>query len=170
MSTVVGVHRSAGHTFSKTTEPSVLLVAGQGIDGDVHAGATVKHRSRDGVSPNLRQVHLMTAELLAELDVPPGELGENVTTAGVDLLALPRGTRLRLGPEAVVEVTGLRNPCKQIDRYRPGLLKKVLLRDSSGAVVRRAGVMSVVVTGGPVRAGDAIVVELPEQREPLEVV
>jgi len=173
MSTVVGVHRSAGHTFSKQTQPSVMLVAGLGVEGDAHAGPTVKHRSRvarDPSTPNLRQVHLMAAELLAELDVVPGALGENVTTTGLDLIGLSVGTRLRLGPEAVVELTGLRNPCTQIDAYRPGLLKQVVGRDASGAVVRRAGVMSVVVTGGTVSTGDPIVVEAPAIHVPLEVV
>jgi MOSC domain-containing protein YiiM len=170
VSRVVGVHRSTAHTFSKASEPSVVLLAGLGVEGDAHAGTTVQHRSRDGVSPNLRQVHLMADELLDELDVPPGALGENVTTHGLDLISLPVGTRLRLGPDAVVELTGLRNPCRQIDAYRPGLLKQVVGHDETGALVRRAGVMSVVVTGGTVRAGDAIVVDLPVHHVPLEVV
>ncbi|MGR7023447.1 MOSC domain-containing protein [Geodermatophilus sp. URMC 62] len=145
------------------------LVEGLGVAGDAHAGATVQHRSRvaaDPTRPNLRQVHLIGAELLAELAglglaVGPGGLDENVLTTGVDLLALPRGTVLRLGDDAAVEVTGLRNPCAQIDRFRPGVLRAVVGRDAGGAVVRRAGVMAVVLRSGEVRAGDAVRVELP---------
>ncbi|HEX2204708.1 MAG TPA: MOSC domain-containing protein [Longimicrobium sp.] len=142
-------------------------------------GATVKHRSRvarDPTQPNLRQVHLIHAELHDELraagfEVAAGELGENVTTRGVDLLSLPVGSRLRLGGEAVVEVTGLRNPCAQIDRFQPGLLAAVLDRDAEGRLVRKAGVMAVVLAGGEVKAGDAVRVELPpEPHRPLEVV
>lgn len=170
---VVGVHRSPVHGFSKQTVPSVVLVAGHGVEGDAHAGATVKHRSRvakDPSQPNLRQVHLIPAELLASLDVPPGALGENVTTSGIDLFALSRGTLLRLGPDAVLEVTGLRNPCVQIDAYRHGLLKQVLGRAEDGSVVRRAGIMSVVLTGGVVHAGDPVVVEAPAVHVPLDKV
>jgi MOSC domain-containing protein YiiM len=167
------VHRCAVHGFSKAAEPFVVLLPGLGVEGDAHAGTTVQHRSRVAVDPsrpNLRQVHLMAGELLDELAVPPGALGENVTTSGLDLVHLPVGTRLRLGAEALVELTGLRNPCRQIDDYRPGLLKQVVGRDASGALVRRAGVMSVVLVGGTVRPGDPIEVELPVHHVPLEVV
>ena len=152
---------------------------GLGVADDAHQGVTVQHLSRvarDPTQPNLRQVHLIHAELHEELaaagfDVHPGELGENVTTRGVPLLELPAGTRLRLGASAVVEITGLRNPCVQIDRFRPGLLGEVVGRDDSGAVWRKTGIMSVVVKGGEVRPGDAIDVELPpEPHRPLEVV
>lgn len=173
MSAVRGVHRSPVHGFSKVSEASVVLLPGLGVEGDAHAGPTVKHRSRvaaDPTRPNLRQVHLMAGELLEELAVPPGALGENVTTTGLDLVHLPVGTRLRLGPDAVVELTGLRNPCRQIDDYRPGLLKQVVGRDASGTLVRRAGVMSVVLVGGTVRPGDPVVAELPARHMPLEVV
>ena len=173
MSRVVGVHRSGEHAFSKTSYDEITLVAGLGVDGDAHAGTTVQHLSRvrrDPTQPNLRQVHLIPAEVLAPLDVPPGALGENVTTEGLDLFALSAGTRLRLGPEAVVEVTGLRNPCAQIDGYRDGLLKQVLGRDPDGGVVRRAGIMSVVLVGGVVRPGDLIEVEQPAVHVALEVV
>jgi MOSC domain-containing protein YiiM len=122
------------------------------------------------VSPNLRQVHLLHSELLSALEVPPGDLGENVTTAGIDLLSLSTGTRLRLGSDAVVELTGLRNPCKQIERYQEGLLAKVLLREEDGSVTRLMGVMAVVLRGGAVRAGDAIAVEAPSEHLPLAVV
>jgi MOSC domain-containing protein YiiM len=147
------------------------------VEGDVHAGVTVKHRSRvaqDPTQPNLRQVHFIHEELFTEVlaegfEVAPGQLGENITTRGIDLLALPAGTLLRLGGEAVVEVTGLRNPCLQIDRFQDGLLKQVVGRDEAGNIVRRAGIMSVVKAGGTVRPGDPIEVELPAgPHRPLE--
>ena len=147
----------------------IRLVAGIGVEGDAHAGERVQHRSRvrrDPSQPNLRQVHLIHAELHAELaeqgfDVGAGEMGENVTTRGVDLLALPAGTRLSLGDDAVVELTGLRNPCTQLDGLRQGLMQATLGRDEHGGLVRRAGVMAIVVAGGDVRPGDAIGIELP---------
>ena len=174
---VVAVSHDGEHRFSKAVVEDITLLAGLGVAGDAHAGVTVQHRSRvaaDPTRPNLRQVHLIHAELLAELaergfSVAPGQLGENITTTGVDLLALPRGTRLHLGAGAVVEVTGLRNPCRQIDAFAPGLLRAVLSRDADGRPVRRAGVMGVVVTGGAVRAGDGIEVHLPaEPHEALD--
>jgi MOSC domain-containing protein YiiM len=174
---VVAVCRDAEHAFGKQPLAEIRLLAGLGVEGDAHAGRTVQHRSRvrrDPTQPNLRQVHLIGAELhdeLAAFDVGPGEMGENVTTRGVDLLALPAGTRLRLGAEAVVEITGLRNPCVQLDRFRPGLMAAVLDRDEHGRLIRRAGVMAIVVTGGVVRPGDAIAVEHPaEPHVPLGVV
>jgi len=166
---VVSVNSSARHGFSKDERDAVRVVAGIGIEGDAHAGATVQHRSRRVADPppNLRQVHLMHAELFDELAgrgfaVTPGDLGENVTTRGVDLLGLPRGTRLHLGPQVVVELTGLRNPCVQIDRFQDGLMRELVGRDADGAVVRKAGVMSVALTTGMVRTADAIVIELPD--------
>jgi MOSC domain len=167
---VVAVSRSPTHSFSKTNELGVLLVAGRGVDGDAHAGETVKHRSRvarDSRQPNLRQVHLIHRELFEELAVKgyaiaPGELGENITTQGLDLLGLPFGTRLRLGA-AVVQVTGLRNPCTQLDRFAPGLMHAVLERDANGQLVRKAGIMAVVIAGGMVCPGDRIAIELPAQ-------
>lgn len=166
---VLAVHRSGVHSFTKFGEESITLVEGLGVEGDAHAGTTVKHRSRvarDPSAPNLRQVHLLHAELFDELvdrgfAVFAGDLGENVTTRGVDLLALPTGTRLRLGGDAELELTGLRNPCSQIDRFQPGLTAAVLDRDASGAIVRKAGVMAVVRRAGQVRPGDTIVVHLP---------
>ncbi|MEU3225260.1 MOSC domain-containing protein [Streptomyces sp. NPDC006976] len=175
--TVTVVSSNETYTFTKPNRQSVTLLAGLGVDGDVHAGVTVKHRSRiaqDPTQPNLRQVHLMHEELFDELrtagfDVAPGDLGENITTRGIDLLALPVGTLLHLGDEAVVEVTGLRNPCLQIDNFRSGLLKQVVGRDEEGNVVRKAGIMSVVAVGGVVRPGDRVEVELPaEPHRPLE--
>jgi MOSC domain-containing protein YiiM len=174
---VSAVSRAPEHTFSKPAADRIRLVDGLGVEGDAHLGRTVQHRSRvarDPSQPNLRQVHLIHAELHDELraggfDVAPGVMGENVTTRGIDLLALPTGTRLRLGPDAVVELTGLRNPCVQLDRFQPGLMAAVLDRDDAGGLVRRAGVMAVVVTSGEVRPGDPIAVELPPPpHAPLE--
>jgi MOSC domain-containing protein YiiM len=176
---VAAVCRDGDHRFSKPVQPWVGLVAGLGVAGDAHLGRTVQHLSRvarDPTAPNLRQVHLIHAELFEELArhghrVGPGDMGENVTTHGVDLLGLPTGTRLHLGPVAVVEVTGLRNPCRQLDGFQPGLMKAVLDRDAEGGLVRKAGVMAVVLTGGRVAAGDAVVVELPVgPHRPLEPV
>lgn len=166
---VLAVHRSTSHSFSKYAEEAITLVPGLGVQGDAHAGATVKHRSRvarDAAAPNLRQVHLIHAELFDELvqrdhAVFPGDLGENITTRGIDLLALPAGTRLQIGGAAEVEITGLRNPCSQIDRFQSGLMAAVLDRDAEGRLVRKTGVMAVVHSGGEVRAGDTIVVHLP---------
>ncbi|MFE6129331.1 MOSC domain-containing protein [Streptomyces sp. NPDC056437] len=167
--TVTTVSSNGEYSFTKPNRESITLLAGLGVEGDVHAGVTVKHRSRiaqDPTQPNLRQVHLIHAELFDEVagagfEVAPGDLGENITTVGIDLLALPVGTLLRLGDEAVVEVTGLRNPCLQIEAFRQGLLKQVVGRDADGEVVRKAGIMSVVRTGGVIRPGDPIGVELP---------
>ena len=176
---VVAVSISATHSFSKPNVDCIRLLAGLGVEGDAHAGETVKHRSRvrrDPTAPNLRQVHLIHSELHHELQqvgfvVLPGEIGENVTTRGINLLALPTGTVLRLGDEAVVEVTGLRNPCHQLDDFQPGLMAAVLDRDKAGNLVRKAGVMAVVIAGGEVRVGDTIRVELPsEPYRPLEPV
>ncbi|MFJ4077030.1 MOSC domain-containing protein YiiM [Curtobacterium sp. PhB137] len=166
---VIAVSRDDVHRFSKPVVDEVTLVEGWGIEGDAHAGTTVQHRSRvarDPSQPNLRQVHLLHAEVFDEVadagyHLEPGQMGENVTTRGVDLLSLPTGTVLHLGDEACVRVTGLRNPCQQINGFEPGLLREVLGRDEDGAVVRKGGVMSVVVTGGVVRTGDRIRVELP---------
>ena len=157
----------------------IRLVEGLGVEGDAHSGATVKHRSRvarDPSQPNLRQVHLIHNELLEELraagfDVAPSDLGENVTTQGIDLLALPRGSRLRLGSDAIVEITGLRNPCAQLDKFQKGLTAAVLDRDDAGNLVRKSGVMAVVISSGIVQVADPIVVELPAlPHEPLVVV
>jgi MOSC domain-containing protein YiiM len=166
---VAAVSRSAKHTMVKSNQDSIRLLRGLGVDGDAHQGATVKHRSRvarDPTQPNLRQVHLIHAELHEELraagfTVSAGQMGENITTQGVALLDLPAGARLSLGDAAVVEITGLRNPCAQLDRIQPGLMAATLGRDESGNLVRKAGIMGVVVAGGEVRPGDSIRVELP---------
>ena len=176
---VEAVHKSASHTLIKPEQPSILLLVGLGVEGDAHMGVTVKHRSRvarDPSQPNLRQVHLIHAELHDELrahgfTVGAGEMGENITTRGVDLLRLPTGTRLHLGAEAVVEITGLRNPCAQLERLQPGLLEAVLDRDAQGNLIRKAGVMGVVLAGGEVRPTDPIRVELPQEpHQPLQPV
>ena len=176
---VVAVHRDPRHRFSKPTADAITLRTGLGVEGDAHFGATVQHRSRmrrDPSAPNLRQVHLLAAELLDTLAaqgfaVVPGSVGENVTTRGVDLLGLPTGTLLRLGADALVEVTGLRNPCVQLDRFQDGLQRAVLDRDEAGALIRRAGVMAIVVHDGVVRAGDPVDVTLPDgPHQPLEPV
>ncbi|EGP06940.1 hypothetical protein CSIRO_3671 [Bradyrhizobiaceae bacterium SG-6C] len=169
MPVVTAVSLRRGHHFSKTASLSIRLLKGLGVDGDAHMGETVKHRSRvakDPSLPNLRQVHLIHEELFDELApksfiVRPGEMGENVTTRGIDLLGLPTGARLHLGDSAVVEVTGLRNPCIQIDRFQKGLMAATLDRDANGNLIRKAGVMSIVLAGGDVRPGDPIRVELP---------
>ena len=174
---VVAVSCSATHTMAKGNQQAVQLREGYGVEGDAHAGSTVKHRSRvarNPRQPNLRQVHLIHAELHDELrsegfDVSPGQMGENITTKGIDLLGLPAGTRLRLGDDALIEITGLRNPCAQLDRIQPGLMAAVLDRDEQGNLIRKAGVMAVVLTSGLVRPGDAITVELPPDPHcPLE--
>lgn len=172
---ILCVSRDDAHRFSKRPQPRIRLLAGLGVEGDAHAGATVQHRSRVARDPsqaNLRQVHLIHAELYAELDaqgfdLEHGQLGENLTTGGLDLLALPRGSRLRLGEAAVVELTGLRNPCAQLDALRPGLTAAVLARDADGGLIRKAGVMAIVLSDGEVRPGDAIRVELPERHVAL---
>jgi MOSC domain-containing protein YiiM len=169
MGSVIVVSLRHGHHFSKTPSLSIRLLKGLGVAGDAHMGETVKHRSRvrkDPTQPNLRQVHLIHAELFDELRgkgfaVRPGDLGENVTTSGIDLLALPTGTRLRLGETAVVEVTGLRNPCIQLDGFQKGLMAATLDKDAGGNLIRKAGIMSIVLADGDVRPGDAVRVELP---------
>ena len=176
---VSAVSSNRVYSFTKPNRESITLLEGLGVEGDVHAGVTVKHRSRvarDPSQPNLRQVHLIHEELFEEVrgagfEVAAGALGENVTTRGIDLLGLPRGTLLRLGDEAVVEVTGLRNPCLQIDGFQQGLLKEVVRRDADGSVRLKAGIMSVVLRGGVVRPGDPVAVELPDgPHVPLEIV
>jgi MOSC domain-containing protein YiiM len=166
---VIAVAAAGGHGFSKPTLPDITLLAGLGVAGDAHCGVTVKHRSRVKVNPdqpNLRQVHLVSAELLEELrgqgfEVAPGSIGENVTVAGLDLLALPQGTLLHLGDAAVVEVTGLRNPCYQLDQFQPGLMRATLGRTPDGALILKAGIMAIVRQGGVVRPGDAVRAEMP---------
>ncbi len=165
---VVAVHRAQDHEFSKTTVESITLLAGLGVEGDAHMGARVKHRSRvarDPMQPNLRQVHLIASELLVEVeakgyDVSPGDLGENITTVGLDLISLPVGTSVRIG-DAILALTGLRNPCVQIGEIAEGLQGEMLGRDDDGKLVRKTGVMAVVIRGGKITAGDTILVAPP---------
>ena len=173
---VTAVSRSATHTMSKPNQEGITLLVGLGVEEDAHKGETVKHRSRvarDPNQPNLRQVHLIHSELHDELraggfDMAPGQMGENVTTRGVDLLGLPTGTKLHLGDAAVVEITGLRNPCAQLDGIQQGLMAATLDRDAEGNLIRKAGIMGIVLAGGEVRPGDPIRVELPpEPHSPL---
>ena len=169
--TVTAVSLSPRYSFMKSPTFEIRMLPGLGIDGDVHQGVTTKHRSRmrqDPTLPNLRQVHLIHEELHDELRaagfrVGPGVMGENITTRGIDLLALPAGTRLRVGESAVIEITGLRNPCKQLDDYQQGLMAAVLSRGKDGALIRKSGIMSIVLTDGIVRPGDAIQIELPPE-------
>lgn len=176
---VAAVSLSAVHQFSKPVQKSIRLLVGLGVEGDAHLGVTVQHRSRvvkDPTRPNLRQVHLVHEELHDELraggfQVAPGAIGENVTTRGIDLLALPRGALLHIGSTSVVSVTGLRDPCRQLNNYQPGLMAAVLGRDEQGNLVRKAGIMGVVLVAGEVQAGDPIRVELlPEYYQRLEPV
>ncbi len=169
MSRVVSLSLSKGHHFSKETVGRITLQQGLGVAGDAHNGITVKHRSRvarDPFQPNLRQVHLIHDELLDELvekgfDVRPGDIGENILTRGIDLLSLPTGTRLHIGASAVVELTGLRNPCAQLDKFQRGLTAAVLDRDDDGNLIRKAGVMAIVIESGDVHLDDGIDIVLP---------
>ena len=176
---VAAVHSDATHSFSKPTRSSIQLLAGLGVEGDAHCGATMQHLGRlprQATWPNLRQVHLIHGELHDDLGargftVEPGDMGENITTRDIDLLSLPTGTLLHLGDSAVVEVTGLRNPCLQLDRFQAGLREATLARGNDGELVRLAGVMGVVAVGGTVRPGDAIRIERPpEPHDPLHPV
>ena len=169
IATVKSVNRSAAYTFTKPAQDSITLIAGIGVEGDIHAGKTVRHRSRvrkDPTVPNLRQVHLIHSELHEELvgkgfDINPGEMGENITTTGVDLLNLPKDTILHLGDDAKIQVTGLRNPCNQLNTFQQGLLNEVIDKNEAGHIIRKSGIMSIVLQGGVVKPGDRIRVELP---------
>ena len=176
---VTAVSQSPDHSFCKQNQNQIVLLAGLGVQGDAHMGETVKHRSRvrkDPTQPNLRQVHLMHAEFHDELNasgfhVAAGDLGENITTRGLHLLSLPTGTRLHVGNTAVIEVTGLRNPCEQLNGFQDGLMNACVYKDDDGNIIRKAGIMSIVLVGGEVRAGDSIRVELPsDPHRPLQVV
>jgi MOSC domain-containing protein YiiM len=166
---VISVSRSATYTFSKPTQPNIRLIADLGVEGDAHLGVTVKHRSRvrkDPTQPNLRQVHLIHSELIAELNatgftIHPGQMGENITTANIDLLNLPTGTRLAIGPEAIIDVTGLRNPCQQLNDLQPGLMSACMTRTTEDKATARAGIMAIVLHGGLITPGDPIQITLP---------
>lgn len=165
---VIGVHIGTAHEFSKIPQETVRLIENYGVEGDAHAGRTDQHLfhiRRFGEQPNLRQVHLIQAEFFDAMSVEghsiqPGDLGENIATQGVDLLSLPTGTRLRLGADAIIELTGLRNPCHQIDNFQAGLLQHCKIATPSG-IVRKAGVMAIVINSGDVKSGAKITVDLP---------
>jgi MOSC domain-containing protein YiiM len=176
---VIAVCAARGHNFSKPPLLSIRLVPGLGVEGDGHYGATVQHpylARKDPTAPNLRQVHLIHEELFTEVaakgfDIKPGDLGENITTTGIDLLGLSPGTIMYVGDDAIIEITGLRNPCVQIDRFREGLLKAMLDKTADGQLVRKSGIMSVVKTGGDVRPGDTIRIVPPDgPHRPLPLV
>lgn len=176
---VEAVALSPRHRFSKTPAMMIRLIEGIGVEGDAHAGEKVQHRSRARFNPslpNLRQVHLIQSELFDELNaagfsIRPGDMGENIATRGVDLLGLPTGTVLRIGEEAEVQVTGLRNPCIQMDRFQDGLMAATLDRDQNGELIRKAGVMGVVLSGGLVTPGDVVTAILPSPpHKPLKPV
>ena len=166
---VIALSKSSSHTFNKYNTESIRLLKGLGVEGDAHMGETVKHRSRvakDPSQPNLRQVHLIHSELFEEVaekgfKVSPGQMGENISTRGIDLLALPTDTILKIGVEAEIQITGLRNPCYQIDSIQEGLMKAVLDKDEDGNLIRKAGIMGIVLQGGEIKVGDKIEVALP---------
>jgi len=179
MGKVISVSNCKAHNFSKNQVESIFLIEGEGVEGDAHCGVTVKHRSRvkkDPGQPNLRQVHLIHIELIEELqkqgfDVYPSAMGENITTSGVDLLSLPTDTLLKIGKEAKIRITGLRNPCKQLDNYQKGLTAAVLDKDELGNLIRKAGVMAVVQKGGVIKKDAEIEIQLPDtEHQPLECV
>jgi MOSC domain-containing protein YiiM len=167
---IVALHRSPAHSFSKQADTRLNLIKGEGVEGDAHRGVMVKHRSRvaaDPTQPNLRQVHLLHREMIEDVNgkgftIKPGDIGENITTEGIDLLALPRATLLAIGETALLEVTGLRNPCIQLDQFQPGLMKAFLGKADDGSLIRKAGIMTIVREGGEVREGDGIRVILPD--------
>ncbi len=177
--TVTGVFRKKDYGFSKEAQKELILVEGKGVEGDAHFGELVKHRSRVAQNPNqpnLRQVHLLPMELFEELEcegysVNPGELGENITTKGVDLIELPLGTLLKIGENVSLEVAGLRDPCYQIDDFKKGLLSKVVCSDDDGNLILKTGVMTVVLKGGQIKPNDKIIIKLPQKPfKKLEIV
>lgn len=179
MARVVSLSKDDGHKFSKVVHDSIRLLEGLGVEGDAHCGTTVKHQSRvqaDPTHPNLRQVHLIHLELIQELrnsgfKVGPGIMGENILTEGIDILSLPKNTILNIGTDASIKVTGLRNPCAQLGDYQKGLTSAVLDKDESGALIRKSGIMAIVLKGGIVKKDDLISIELPpEPHQKLEPV
>jgi len=176
---VLAVARDAGHNFSKPVCDSINVVTGLGVEGDAHYGKLIQHLYRikkEPNDPNLRQIHLIHRELHEELrakgfDIAPGDMGENVTTQGIDLLGLPRGTVLKFGEEAAVEITGLRNPCYQLNDFREGLMKACLDKAEDGSVIFKSGIMGIILKDGTIKTGDQIRVELPDgPHTPLDLV
>jgi MOSC domain len=172
LSTVIAVAARKGHRLSKDAQLSIRLITGKGVAGDAHCGETVKHRSRvakDPLQPNFRQVHLIHSELFDELVgkgfvVAPSELGENITTRGIDLLSLSTGTQLQIGADVLIEITGLRNPCSQLNGHTPGLMAALIERAPDGSLVRKCGVMGIVIAGGEVHPGDTIAIHFTPVR------
>ncbi len=166
----MSVSLSEDHNFSKKTCSRITLLKGLGVEGDAHCGAKVQHRSRVAKNPdqpNLRQIHLLQSEILDELkglgfSVQPGEMGENITTAGIDLISLPTNARIKIGNSAVIEIKGLRNPCSQINDFKKGLMNQFLAKDQTGNAVYKAGVMGIVLEGGEIARGDKISVSMPD--------
>ena len=175
---VLAVHSSGAYTFTKRPRGFIRLIEGLGAEGDIHAGPTVRHRSRvarDPHQPNLRQVHLIHSELHEQLrgqgfEIGPGQMGENVTTRGIDLLGLATDTVLRFPGGAAVRVTGLRNPCGQLNGLKDGLMNACVYKDAAGNTVRLAGVMAVVLASGEIKPEDEIEVEAPAEFRALEPV
>ena len=248
---VLSVHLSPEHGFSKTSQPSIKLLKGLGVEGDCHLGTTTQHLWRlksHASEPNLRQVHLIQSELLDEPDfhgddgvrVQPGQMGENISTVGIDLLSLGSGTKLHFmdkkytqiafddrfyrvfhdvsvvslkylvvrllmtavammmgyglnwysftwsgiasdmvcvsfirllcylyfakeyfGEHAIITVSGVRHPCKKVDKFRSGLKEKCLIRgeEDHKIIKRKAGIMAVVTKAGIVEPGMIIIAE-----------
>ena len=171
MGLVLAVAARDGHGLGKTPCWAIKLVAGEGVEGDAHRGVTVKHRSRvakDPSQPSLRQVHLIHAELLDELaskgfEVTAGQLGENILTHRIDLLALPAGTHMVFPSGAQLKITGLRNPCHQINGHTPGLMDALLDKADDGSLIRKGGVMAVVLEGGLVSVNDDVKIVFPSE-------
>ena len=165
------VSQSPTHSFSKFNVPSINLLTGLGVEGDAHCGEKVKHRSRVAKNPdqpNLRQVHLIHSELFEELkekgfDLKPGDIGENICTQGIDLLTLPKDTILNIGPLVKIRITGLRNPCYQLDWFKKGLMNAVLEEGEKGKLIRKSGIMGIVLEGGEINIGDGITTDLPKK-------
>jgi MOSC domain-containing protein YiiM len=166
---VTSVSLNPLHTFSKRPVPEIRILAHHGVEGDAHAGEKVQHLYRvrkNPNAPNLCQVHLIAEEFLEELrtqnfPIEPGQLGENIIVRSLDLCSLSVGATLRLGSDALIEITGLRDPCNQLNTLRPGLMKACLARSLDGTLIRKAGVMAIALVSGSVRPGDPIHLTLP---------
>jgi len=176
--TVIAVASDSAHNFSKITKPAITLIAGFGVEGDAHAGKTVQHlwdKKKTPDAPNLRQVHLVHEEIFAELaeqgfTVGPGDIGENIVTRGIDLLSLPLGTHLEFESGALVELTGLRDPCRKLNKIQDGLIHKFVYKNDEGKRSVKSGVMSIVLMGGEIRPEDEITVKLPDgPHQPLPI-
>lgn len=151
----------------KPVVDTVHLIENWGVEGDYHAGPLVRHRylaKKDPTKPNMRQVLLMDAVVFADLaqndiHIGPGMMGENITIEGLAVMQLAVGTRLAIG-SAVVEVTERRSPCYQLNGIDPRLLKAVVTKQD-GQAIFKAGIMTRILQGGWVRAGDLVKVLSP---------